>query len=346
VFFHIIFFGGLYIFSKIESLFGIDFIADQKEKDLPAPLISTLFTEEGFQDFQKFASIRLNKKWITIVAGFLTALVTLFGLWGPFIFFQADEWIENFPELAENGLYYFYLIFRIGPYSLIAIWFLFSVLSLLFLIIELMVIFNALGSFSGLSLSKISEYFDSSLVNEKSYVFSNNAEVVQFSLKRFRRKCKVIPAMFLKINLGISLVTFFLGILFSIYTSYILLEKAKIFAYSFFFPFIAGIMLFNLIIFIFPQFSLHRHLKRVKKSFLEKFEDIYEIKSIQYLNLAFSDNSEEKTLLLNEIHTLNHMIIDIEGIFTWPFNYNQLTTLLIGLIFPFFPLIFEIFFIL
>jgi len=220
VFFHIIFFGGLYIFSKIESLFGIDFIADQKEKDLPAPLISTLFTEEGFQDFQKFASIRLNKKWITIVAGFLTALVTLFGLWGPFIFFQADEWIENFPELAENGLYYFYLIFRIGPYSLIAIWFLFSVLSLLFLIIELMVIFNALGSFSGLSLSKISEYFDSSLVNEKSNVFSNNAEVVQFSLKRFRRKCKVIPAMFLKINLGISLVTFFLGILFSIYTSY------------------------------------------------------------------------------------------------------------------------------
>ncbi|MFX0181909.1 MAG: hypothetical protein ACFE95_02405 [Candidatus Hodarchaeota archaeon] len=344
VFYHLIFIGGLYIFSKIKSLFGIDFTSNHQEQDLPAPLITPLFTEKGFQEFQSYTLHRLNKRWITYGAIFFSILIVFFILWGPFLLFQVDEWIENFPELAENGFFYVYLVFRIGPLSLYLLWFLFSVLSLLFLIIEIMIIFNALGNFSGLSLSKISEYFDRPIVNEKSDDFSQYSEIVQFSFKRFRRKCKIIPEMFLKINLGVSLGTFFLGILFSIYTSYILQEEVKSFVISFFFPVIAGIMLFNLIVFIFPQFSLHRHLVRVKEFFLEKFEEVYEIKRFQYLNFAFIDNLEEKNLLLSELQTLNQMIADIEGILTWPFNYNHLSTLLIGLIFPFLPLIFEILF--
>ncbi|MFX0152398.1 MAG: hypothetical protein ACFFAJ_16545 [Candidatus Hodarchaeota archaeon] len=344
VFYHLIFIGGLFIFSKIKSLLGIDITANHQEQDLPVPLITPLFTEKGFQDFQSYALRRLNKRWITYGAIFFALLIVFFILWGPILFFQADEWIDNFPELAENGLYYVYLVFRIGPLSLYLLWFSFSVLSLLFLIIEVMIIFNALGNFSGLSLSKISEYFDSSIVNEKSTDFYQNSEIVQFSLKRFRRKCKIIPEMFLKINLGVSLATFVLGILFSIYTSYTLQEEAKSFAISFFFPIIAGVMLFNLIVFIFPQLSLHRHLARVKEFILEKFEEIYEIKRFQYLNFAFNDNLEEKNSLLSELQTLNQMIVDIEDIPTWPFNYNHLTTLFIGLIFPFLPLIFEILF--
>jgi hypothetical protein len=152
--------------------------------------------------------------------------------------------------------------------------------------------------------------------------------------------------MFLKINLVISLGSFILGIMFSIYASYIQMEEAKSFAITFFFPVISGIMLLNILVFIFPQFSLHRHLERAKESFLEKFEEIYEVKRFQYLNLAFIDNLEEKTLLLSEVQTLNQMIIEIEGIKTWPFDYNHLTTLLIGIAFPFLPLIFEILFIL
>ncbi|MHA2289975.1 MAG: hypothetical protein ACXABG_14415, partial [Promethearchaeota archaeon] len=243
VFYHITFFGGLYIFSKINSLFGIDLMSNQQEQDPSPPLISPLFTEKGFQDFQSYTIYRFNKRWNSYLASFLTFLVALFGLWAPFILFQADEWIENFPELAEKGLYNLYLIFRIGPYSLIALWFLFCVFSLLLIIIEVMIIFNALGNFSGLSLSNVSEYFESSIVNEKSNISSQNSDIVQFSLRRFRRKCKIIPSFFLKINLGISLATFTLGIMFSIYTSYILQEEAKSFALSFFFPFIAGIML-------------------------------------------------------------------------------------------------------
>jgi hypothetical protein len=343
VIYHIIFLGGLYIFSKIKSLFGIDFSDNKHKQDPPTPLLSPLFTEKGFQNFQSYASIRFNKRWVTYVAAFFAVLVASFGLWAPFLLFQADEWIEHFPELASNGLTP-YLIFRIGPYSLITLWFLFSIISLLFLIVELMRIFNALGNFSGLSISKISDHFKST--NEKSSVFSQNTEVAQFSLKRFRRKCRIIPEMFLKINLVISLAAFMLAIMFSIYTGYILQEEARDFATSFFFPIISGIMLFNIIVFLFPQFSLHKHLERVKESFLEKFEEIYEVKRFQYLNLAFVDNLEEKTLLLSELQTLNQMITDIEDINTWPFNYNQLTTLLIGVAFPFLPLIFEILFIL
>lgn len=51
VFYHIILIGGLYIFSKIKSLFGIDFTANKQEQDLPTPLLSPLFREKGFQDF-------------------------------------------------------------------------------------------------------------------------------------------------------------------------------------------------------------------------------------------------------------------------------------------------------
>ena len=210
VIFHIIFIGGLYNFSKIKSLFGIDLTGKEQEKNLLTPLLSPLFTEKGFQEFQSYTSIRFNKRWITYVAIFFAALVALFGLWAPFSHVQKEEWIENFPELAANGLNP-YLVFRMGPYPLVTLWFLFSVVSLLLSVIELMRVFNALGNFSGLSISKISEYFDTNS-NEKSSVFSQNSEIVQFSLKRFRRKCRIIPEMFLKINLLISLGTFILGI--------------------------------------------------------------------------------------------------------------------------------------
>ena len=53
---------------------------------------------------------------------------------------------------------------------------------------------------------------------------------------------------------------------------------------------------------------------------------------------------KEKHLFLNELQTLNQIIQDLDGLDTWPFNYNQLTTLLIGLVFPFLPLVFEILF--
>jgi hypothetical protein len=345
IIYHLTFIGGRYIFSKIKSLFGIDLTANLQEQDISPPLLSSLFTKDGFQDFQSYVSNRFNKKWISYVAIFLTLLVSIFGLWAPLLLFQTDEWIGTFPELAENGLYYLYLIFRIIPYFLTMLWFLFSFFSLIFLIVELMIVFNALGDFSGLSLNKISEYFDSSIVNEKSVDISHKSEVVQFSLKRFRRKTKVIPEMFLRINLGVALASFIMGIMFSIYTSYVLEEEVRNLVLSLFYPIISGIMMFNFILFIFPQFSIHRHLERVKESFLEKFEEIYEIKRFEYLSFESIDNLEEKNLLLSELQTLNQMIESIEGIDTWPFNYNHLTTLFIGLIFPFLPLIIEILFI-
>ncbi|MHA2298104.1 MAG: hypothetical protein ACXAEU_09580 [Candidatus Hodarchaeales archaeon] len=349
VIYNIIFFGGRYIFSKIKSLFGIDFTANHKDQDLLTPLLSPLFAEKGFQDFQSYALHRLCKRWITFGAIFVTALIEFIGIWGPFLFFQADEWIENFPELAENGLYYAYLVFRVVPLSLFLLWFMFSVCALLLQIIELIIIFNALGNFSGLSLNKITDFFDSSsIVNEKSDVFFQNSEVVQFSLKRFRRKSKIIPQMFLKLNLGISLGAFITVIMASNYFSNILQEEARNFASSFFFPILSGIMLLNLTVFIFPQWSLHRHLERVKESFLESLSVVTD-NMLQYLDFTFTDNleeNEERQLLLSELQALNQIIEQTESFVTWPFDYNQVVTLLIGLIFPFIPLIFEILFIL
>ncbi|MHA1967019.1 MAG: hypothetical protein ACW964_04370 [Candidatus Hodarchaeales archaeon] len=345
----LIFIGKSYIFSKIKSFFGIDFTADKHQNGLPTPLLSPLFTEKGFQDFQSYALLRLNKRWITYGAIFLTVLSEFVGLWGPFLFFQTDEWIENFPELAENGLYYLYLVFRVGPLSLILFWYLFSISALLLTLIEIMIIFNALGDFPGLSLNKIPEYFDNSFVNEKSNVFSQNSEVVQFSLQQFRRKCKIIPQMFLKINIGISIGSFILGIMASIYYSNIVQEEARRFAMSLFFPTISGLMLLNLTVFIFPQWSLHRHLKRIKESFLDYISNYMDLQSVRYLNLTFTYNLEEKKekeLLLSELQTLNQIIEQTEGFLTWPFNYNQVATLMIGLIFPFLPLFIEILFIL
>jgi hypothetical protein len=345
IFFHIVFIGGFYLLSKVKSLFGIDFLDNIQDHDSPAPLLAPLFTEKGFSKFQQYSSNHFNKKRITIGAGIIAILITFLGIWTPFLFFQGDEWIDNFPELAENGLYNLYLLFRIVPYSLSALWFLFSVSALLILIIELMLIFNALGNFSGLSLSKISEYYDKSVEKAKSGDNSEDLDVVQFSLRRFRKKCRVIPEMFLRLNIVIALATFIVGIMISIYTSYILQEDVRNYSFSFFFLFLSGIMLFNFIVFIFPQYSLHRHLESVKGSFLEKFDEIYVIKKFQYLDFALKEKSEEKNFLLNELQTIHQIIGDIEEISTWPFNYNHLVTLSIGLIFPFLPLIVEILFI-
>ncbi|MHA2227251.1 MAG: hypothetical protein ACXAC8_18690 [Candidatus Hodarchaeales archaeon] len=345
----LIFFGGRYIFSKIKSLFGIDFTSNNQEQGLPPPLLSSLFAEKGFQDFQAYAYHRLCRRWIIYGAIVISVVVEFVGIVGPFLFFQADEWIENFPELAENGLYYLYLVVRIAPLSLYLLWFMFCTISLLLSIIEIMIIFNALGNFSGLSLNTIPEYFDhSSIVNKSSNVFFQNAEVVQFSLMRFRRKCKIIPQMFLKLNIGISIGSFTMVIMALNYFSNILQEEARQFASSTFFPMISGIMLLNIMVFIFPQWSLHRHLERVKKSFLESISN-YAENRFQDLHFTFTDNleeNEERQLLLSELQTLNQITEQTESFITWPFDYNQVAALLIGLLFPFIPLIFEILFIL
>ncbi|MHA2224842.1 MAG: hypothetical protein ACXAC8_06540 [Candidatus Hodarchaeales archaeon] len=346
--YQLIFIGGNYIISKIKSLFGIDFTNQQEQGLSASPLISPLFTDKGFQDFQFYAYNRLTKKWITYGAASVTVILEFFGIVGPFLFFQADEWIENFPELAENGLYYAYLVFRVVPLSLFVFWFLFSISATLFLIIELMIIFNVLGNFSGLSLNKISDYFDTSIVNEKTLNFSQKSEIVQFSLTRFRRKCKIIPSMFLKINIGISIGTGIMVLMASNYFSNIQLEEARSFATTTFYPILLGIMLLNFAVFIIPQWSLHRHLERIKKSFLDYISNYVDLKSIQYLNFVSTDDleeQEEKQLLLRELQTLNHIIEDTEGFLTWPFNYNQVATLLIGLVFPFVILMIEILFI-
>jgi len=339
--YNIAFFGGLYLLSKINDLFGIDFSDSQIIRDNPNPMITPLFTKTGFLDFQNYISERISKKWIPISAGILTVIIVVTGVYSPFILFQGDEWIENFPELGTNEVYYPYLILRIFPYSLTAIWFLFCVISMLFLIVEFMIIFNTLGNFSGLSLSRLSKYLDSN----SSSILSDQSEIVRFSIKRFRRRSRIIPELFLKINIGVSVATFIIALLFSVYISNIVLPGAKNFANYFFFTFLSAMMTFNVIVFLFPQYSLHRHLERVKNSFLDKFEEIYEIKKFQYLNFAFVENLEEKNLLLGELQILHQLIVDIEEISTWPFNYNHLTTLIIGLIFPFLPLLFEILFI-
>ena len=158
-------------------LFDIDFTTGQQVKDDSPPLLSPLFVENEFQDFQTYSFNRLNKKWIIYSAFLLTIILEFIGIWAPFLFFQGDEWLENFPELAENGLYYLYLTFRIGPLSLFLFWFLFPVTALLLLIIELMIIFNALGNFPGLSLNRIADYLDPSIVNESSNVFFQKLEI-------------------------------------------------------------------------------------------------------------------------------------------------------------------------
>jgi len=84
---------------------GIDFITNQKEQDLSPPLLASLFTDEGFYEFQAYSLKRFNKKWITYGAVLSTIILLLSALWIPFFLFQADEWIDNFPELAENGMY-------------------------------------------------------------------------------------------------------------------------------------------------------------------------------------------------------------------------------------------------
>ena len=339
--YNIAFFGGLYLLSKINDLFGIDFSDSQIIHDNTSPMITQLFTKTGFLDFQTYISERISKKWIPISAGILTVIIVATGVYSPFILFQADEWIENFPELGTNEVFFPYLVLRIIPYSLTAVWFLFCVISMLFLIVEFMIIFNTLGNFSGLSLSKLSEYLNS----DPSSILSDQSDIVRFSIKRFRRRSRIIPELFLKINIGVSIATFIIALLFSVYTSNIILPEAKNFANYFFFTFLSAMMIFNLTVFLFPQYSLHRHLESVKNSFLEKFEEIYEIKKFQYLDFAFVENLEKKNLLLGELQTLHQLIVDIEEISTWPFNYNHLTTLIIGLIFPFLPLLFEILFI-
>ncbi|MHA2106014.1 MAG: hypothetical protein ACW981_21510 [Candidatus Hodarchaeales archaeon] len=342
IYIHLAFIGSQYIFYKIKSLFGIRIASYIKEQEVLTPQLSTLFKEEGFRKFRSYALIRFNKRWITYGSLFIALLMAFFAVWLPLLLFQKDEWIENFPEIVENGLYYLYLAFRIIPYSFFMIWSLFSVISLLFLLFELMIVFNSLGNFSGLSLNNFREYFINSLSTEKPIDFSKNSEVVQFSLKRFRRKCKIIPEMFLKINLGIALGSFLIAAGTMVYISYIRQEEIIVIAVSFFFPLILGIMVLNLIIFIFPQVSIHNQLERAKSILMEKFEEIYEIKRFQYLRYAFDDNLEEKNMLLSELQTLDHMVEEIDEVKTWPFNYGQITTIILGSLFAFLPLIIDL----
>ncbi len=81
---------------------------------------------------------------------------------------------------------------------------------------------------------------------------------------------------------------------------------------------------------------------------MDYISNYIDLKSVQYLNFTYSDNLEEqkgRQLLLSELRIFNQIIEQTEGFLTWPFDYNQVAALLIGLIFPFVTLIIELLFI-
>ncbi|MFQ5979704.1 MAG: hypothetical protein ACE5OZ_16365 [Candidatus Heimdallarchaeota archaeon] len=324
----LLFFAGNWAITQIRNLFGIDF----RSRDRPLKEqahFEALFEGDLFKDYQvstykKFTSIEMP-----LIAILVSGILVVVGLIYPFLT-ETDRLITNYPEIAEDELYYAYFAFRILPLSIFLIWFIFSGFGGLLLLLEVVFSFHSLAKFPGLSLSQATRYIEAAEEKREIIEFSQKSEIVKFSLKRFKRRSKGIPDFLLRVNIIISIGLALIGLFVFLFVSGITDEETRFMVAAIAFGAIIFIILVNLFLFLFPQISLHNQLERARNSMIESLEELYELKKFQYLQIAATSAKENKEILWTDMQALIHLTEELESILTWPFNYPQLLTLLGG----------------
>lgn len=177
------------------------------------------------------------------------------------------------------------------------------------------VVVNALGNQSGEGVKETDSASD----------YIKRSELVQFSIKRFRRKCNSIPRALLPINL-IILIMIILGGGALLY--FIALRGGNNFLQGLTLIGMIGFIILDGYIFFFPQFSLHRIIKFRKEKTIDSLEEHYEQKKYNWLSLPDDSSFEIKQNLFNEIRVLANFIEETEHLMTWPFDYKQLLTII------------------
>ncbi|MFX1514192.1 MAG: hypothetical protein ACFFCQ_16565 [Promethearchaeota archaeon] len=239
---------------------------------------------------------------------------------------------DYFPELSTGNNYYFLLLLSTLPACFLTGWMMLSYFLIIFLMFEVVLCFHALSDSPGLTINQIPK-----MIQKERLKFLERSEIMKFSLKRFKRQIKVVPGLLFKINLAFLLCILFGGL--SIFwASYGIESNGDSLDLSI--VAVYGVLLLctgliNLLLFLFPQWDFHNQLEIVKGSMIESPQDIFELKKFQFLSIVDKEAKEAKESLVIEIQTLTSIIDDIESLMTWPFDYDQLFSLIGGILIPF-----------
>lgn len=337
----VLFFAGNWGITQLRNLYGIDFRSRKRPLKEQAHL-AALFEGNSYREFQTSTYREFIGLEMPFIAFLISGILVFVAILYPFLT-ETDRLIVDHPEIVEGDLNYAYFVFRIVPLSIYLFWFFFSGLGGVLLLSEVVFSFHSLANYPGLSLNQANRYFEFEGEERQTVDFSQKSEIVKFSLKRFKRRSKGIPEFLLRINVVISICLALIGLYVFFFVSAIENEQTQFVVIVFGSGVIILLLLINLFLFIFPQFSLHSQLEGARNSMIEAIEEIYELKKIQYLQIAAATKTakEDKELLWLEMQALIHLTEELESILTWPFNYPQLATLIGGSLLALIPVILQ-----
>ncbi|MHA2365374.1 MAG: hypothetical protein ACXAC7_15555 [Candidatus Hodarchaeales archaeon] len=326
---------GQLIFSELDSIFGVD-IKQKKVNLSHRSELLNLFEEGEFQNYQNYVVERLLSKRILLITLILAIVLTFFG-WVMPMLMKSDVNFEIYPELIDDRNYYLYLLLAGLPSNILTFILVFTSILIFVLLFEVVLCFHALSESPGLSLNQIPKMIqrDDFAIDEGK--ISERSVIMKFSLKRFQRQSKIVPNHLLKVNLAIVL-SFLIGGISILWMFYGVGSSgdAESITYGLalwgLFMLVSGLI--NILLFLLPQWSFHNQLERVKGSMIESIEDIFELKKFKFLQIVDKDAKDEKESLAIEMQTLSSIIEDIENIATWPFDYEQLVSLIGGILLP------------
>ncbi len=329
----------------LKILFGISFRENErKETYAIKPKMENLFsTPEDAEKYIIFVKKSISPRWINILSLIIGISAIIVSTIGGF----TQEYDSALGALPYEISFTYYLknpiwIVQVLTYQMFAGYLTMSILSIILMYMVMVFKIFKFNDFNKITIKKIRGLLNNKEAKDDFFEYKNRSEIVKFSINRFKKNCNSIPKFFLPINLLILTFVTIFALMASEFISNLDVQSA------FFFRILLLIvviifLLMDFFLFLFPQLSLKNLIEEGKILTIETLEEIYESKKFQWLSMANRQNDDFKRGLWDEVQILKNMIIDIENLLVWPFNYKQALTLFTTSILPLIPFLWQFF---
>lgn len=216
--------------------------------------------------------------------------------------------------------------------------------ALVCLVIAFLVGINNLGKEKyRLTLHELIEFMSlKSQDKDESYITQDFEKGYRMSLFLFKRNCKPIASLMTKIAL-FMLASFIVA---SSYLYFFVIVPGT----NAIFPIVfLGMLILEPILvilaFLWPQYNLHKLLQSTKEDFLASLWSLQEIHRFRFIDQlkaeAIDKNNQAENISTEKLAIIEKLVSDTESLLTWPFDYKQIGSIIIGSSSIFSPIAFD-----
>ena len=207
--------------------------------------------------------------------------------------------------------------------------------SIFFFVVKMVLAIHRLGkNKEQLSLSQLERFVENkSHEQDTDFLTPSFEQSFKISLRLFRLNCKPIASFMGKLSFYFLIFSLFI----SMWIYFLFLQNNNVIYLGLIILVILISQPTVIILFIFPQYNLHSLMARSKDIFMLNLLTLQEFLRFQFLAVlqeAMADSKIEdheiRARLPSTIEIIDKMVLDVNTLLTWPFNYTQVLSLFAG----------------